>query len=90
MWGEHLLAGRGCVFSAQLKLFSEFLYVNGAGLGTSEYKNELLSQMTGKTAVKSFKVGGFPGGPVAKALCSKCRGPGVQSLITELDPICCN
>lgn len=31
-----------CVFSAQLKLFSEFLYVNGAVLGTSAYKKEYI------------------------------------------------
>ena len=34
--------------------------------------------------------GDFPGGPVAKTPCSQCRGPGVQSLVKELDPMCCN
>ena len=29
----------------------------------------------------------FPGDPVAKTLCSQCRGPGVWSLVRELDPI---
>ena len=32
----------------------------------------------------------FPGGPVAKTLCSQSRGPQVQSLVRELDPTCCN
>ena len=32
----------------------------------------------------------FPGGPVAKTLCSQCRGLGVQALVRELDPTCCN
>ena len=32
----------------------------------------------------------FPGGPVAKTLCSQSRGPPVQSLLRELDPTCCN
>ena len=31
------------------------------------------------------KGGGFPGGPVAKAVCSQCRDPG-RSLIRALDP----
>lgn len=56
--GRASAGGRRVSSSAQLKLFSEFtLCLNDAGLGTSEYKNELLSQMTGNTAVKSFKVG---------------------------------
>ena len=32
----------------------------------------------------------FPGGPVAKALCSQCRGPRVRFLVRELDPACHN
>ena len=28
---------------------------------------------------------GFPGGSVAKTLCSQCRGPQVWSLVGELD-----
>jgi len=32
----------------------------------------------------------FPGGPVAKALCSQCRGPRGQFLVRELDPMCPN
>ena len=27
----------------------------------------------------------FPGGPVAKTPCSQCRGPGIQSLVRELE-----
>ena len=34
--------------------------------------------------------GDFPGGPGAKTLCCQCRGPGVQSLVRELDPACHN
>ena len=34
--------------------------------------------------------GDLPDGPVAKALCSQCRGPGVQFLVRELDPTSCN
>ena len=30
----------------------------------------------------------FPGGPVAKTLCSQCRGSCDQSLVRELDPTC--
>ena len=30
----------------------------------------------------------FPGGPVARTPRSQCRGPGVQSLVRELDPTC--
>ena len=30
----------------------------------------------------------FPAGPVAKTLCSQCRGLGVLSLVRELDPTC--
>lgn len=29
---------------------------------------------------------GFPGGPVAKILCSQCRGPEVRFLVTKYDP----
>ena len=32
--------------------------------------------------------GNFPGGPVAKTPGSRCRGPGVQSLVKERDPTC--
>ena len=32
----------------------------------------------------------FPGGPVAKTLHLRCRGPGVPSLVGELDPRCCH
>ena len=32
----------------------------------------------------------FPGGPVSKAPCSQCRGPGVRSLVRDVDPTCCN
>ena len=32
----------------------------------------------------------FPGGPVAKTLCSQWRGPWVWSLVREIDPTCCN
>ena len=32
----------------------------------------------------------FPGSPVPKTPHSKCRGPGIQSLVGELDPTCCN
>ena len=42
----------------------------------------------------SVTIGGiwlnFPGGPVAKTLCSQCRGAWVQSLVRELNPTCCN
>ena len=31
-------------------------------------------------------LGGFPGGPVARTLCSQCRGAWVSSLVEELDP----
>ena len=34
--------------------------------------------------------GDFPGGPAAKTLRSQYRGPGVQSLVREVDPICHN
>ena len=30
----------------------------------------------------------FPGGPLAKTPCSRCRGPQVPSLVRELDPAC--
>ena len=36
---------------------------------------------------KTQMPGDFPGGSVAKTLCSKCR---VRSLVGELDPTCCN
>lgn len=49
-----------CVFSAQLKPFSEFLHVNGAVLGTSAYKNELLSEMVGKDCHQEFQGRGLP------------------------------
>ena len=53
--GRVSVGGEGAwVFSAQLKLFSEFLYVNGAVLGTSAYKNELLSEMMGKDCYQEF------------------------------------
>ena len=32
----------------------------------------------------------FPGGPVAKTPSCQYRVPGVQSLVRELDPTCCN
>ena len=32
----------------------------------------------------------FPGGPVARALHSQCRGPRVQCLVRAVDPTCCN
>ena len=32
----------------------------------------------------------FPGGPVAKTLCSQCRGPRFQPLVREVDPSCPN
>ena len=32
----------------------------------------------------------FPGGPVAKTLCSHCGGPWVPTVVRELDPACCN
>ena len=32
----------------------------------------------------------FPGGPVTKTPCSKCKGAQVQSLVRELDPACSN
>ena len=32
----------------------------------------------------------FPGDPVANTPYSQCREPGVQSLVRELDPTCCN
>ena len=32
----------------------------------------------------------FPGGPVAKAPCSQCKGGPAQILVGELDPMCCN
>ena len=32
----------------------------------------------------------IPGGPVAKTLSSQCKESGVQSLVRELDPTCCN
>lgn len=55
MCGESICGwGGGWVFSAQLKLFSEFLYVNGAVLGASAYKNELLSEMMGKDCYQEF------------------------------------
>ena len=31
-------------------------------------------------------LGGFPGGPVARTLCSQCRGARVSSLVRKLDP----
>ena len=34
--------------------------------------------------------GGFPGGPVTKTPCFQCMGPGIRSLVRELDPTCCN
>ena len=34
--------------------------------------------------------GDIPGGPVAENPCSQCSGAQVQSLVKELDPICCN
>ena len=36
------------------------------------------------------KGGDFPGGPVAKAPSSQCKGARVQSLVWEIDPTCCN
>ena len=32
----------------------------------------------------------FPGDPVTKTPCFQCMGPGVRSLVRELDPTCCN
>ena len=34
-------------------------------------------------------LGDFPGSPVAKTLCSQCRGLG-STLVKELDPTCCH
>ena len=36
--------------------------------------------------IKVFR--GLPGGPVGKTPCSQWRGPGVRSLVRELDPAC--
>ena len=43
----------------------------------------------GKTpsAMTRMSLGNFPGGPVAKTLCSQCT---VWSLVRELDPTCYN
>ena len=55
-----------------------------------------LSIVLGRGAEKSkflvFKEKGrdFPSAPVAKTPRSQCRGPGVRSLVGELDPTCCN
>ena len=46
-----------------------------------------------KPTLPQFKKGfflDFLGGPVGKTLCSQSRGPGVRSLVRELDPACHN
>ena len=62
---------------------------HAAGERESGFEPVLLMATTLPSATSILYRWDFAGGsPVAKILCSQCRGPRVQSLVRELDPTC--
>ena len=74
-------------------------YLVGVG-GLGESKSDMVPAIMGKTDKqienlyqslwRKVTLGNFPGGPVARTPHSQGKGPQVPSLVSELDPTCCN